>query len=246
MYFLIGIDDTGNSSSENTGELAQRLGERIEERRAAGLISITRHQLFQHPDIPATSHNQCACLLVDADQDARRDIELVCREFLMRECAVGSNAGFALSSWSAVTPAISAWGVRAKTSLLSRREAMSVARASKVSIAGFTGRGLGVIGALAAIGLYYDGNDGRFLWLPGLSDLKGILSYTELMHICPLDRVENQRGRRPHPNDLINIGESATPILREGKSLLLLASAKKGDPFEWTSLSHERIRDLSS
>lgn len=245
MLFLIGLDDTDNGTSEDTGRLAERMGVGLEEGRLCRLVSITCHQLLQDPSIAYTSANQGVCLLVDADHDARRDLELACRKFLLRECAPGSNAGFCLSPWAGVSPAVLAWGEQAKTALLARQEAISLARESGFAIAGFTGSGLGVIGALAAVGLYFGGNDGRFLWLPGLRNLSGIHTFIDLLNTCRIGRVENMRGRRPLPNDRINIGEGAYPILRDGKSLLLVEPAKKGEPYEWHAISKEKAVHLS-
>lgn len=246
MFFLIGIDDTDNPTTGDTGSLALRLGTKIETSRTGRMISVTSHQLAHHPNILSTSQNQCVCLLVDSDQDAQRDIELICRGFLMHECAAGSNSGFALAAWNAVTPAITAWGRQAKTALLDRQEAMKLAREYKISIAGFTGSGQGVIGALAAVGLYYDGNDGRYFWLQGLRSLKGIFTLTSLVETCAIDRVENMRGRKPMPNDRINVSEEAYPILRDGQSLLLVESSKKDETWEWNTVSPEKLKHLSS
>lgn len=245
MLFLIGIDDTDNEASENTARLAERLGFRLEENRLCRLISITRHQLLKDSAISYTSSNECFCLLVDADHASQRDLELTCRGFLLRECAPGSNAGLALSSWTGVSPAVIAWGEQAKTNVLTRYEALMLAREYHLAIAGFTGNGAGVIGALAALGLYYGGNDGRFMWLPGLQNLRGVLSYLNLLDKCNISQVENMRGRRPMPNDRIDLREGAFPILRAGKSLLLVEPAKKEEPFEWVAISSEKASQLA-
>lgn len=246
MLFLIGIDDTDNHTSGDTGSLAQRLGAKIESSRTGRMVAVTSHQLALHPNIISTSQNKCVCLLIDADRDTQRDIELICRTFLMHECAAGSNSGFALASWNSVSPAITAWGRQAKSVFLDRQEAMNLARTYKISIAGFTGSGQGVIGALAAVGLYYDGNDGRFLWIEGLRGLKGIFTLTSLIETCAIDRVENLRGRKPMPNDRINVSEEAYPILRDGQSLLLVEPSKKDETWEWNTIKPEKLKHLSS
>ena len=176
MFFLIGIDDTDSASSEGTGRHACRLGELIEERRHGRLVSITRHQLLRHPDIYFTTTNSAACLLVDAVKEARRDLELTCREFLRRFSAPASDPGFALAAWPDLTPEVVTWGRQAKHLMHFRSGAIELAKMNNISCAGFHGTGVGVIGALAAIGLYYSGNDGRFIWLPGLDKLKGTLT----------------------------------------------------------------------
>lgn len=246
MLFLIGIDDTDNLTSGDTDSLAQRLGAKIESTHTGRMVSVTCHQLAHHPNIIPTSQNQCFCLLIDADRDTQRDIELICRTFLMHESAAASNAGFALAAWNSVTPAITAWGRQAKSVYLDRQEAMNLARDYKISIAGFTGSGQGVVGALAAVGLYYDGNDGKFTWLEGLRSLKGIFTLTKLIETCAIDRVENLRGRKPMPDDHINVSEEAYPILRDGQSLLLVEPSKKDETWEWNTISAEKLKHFSS
>lgn len=246
MFFLIGIDDTESASSEGTGRHACRLGELIEERRHGRLVSITRHQLLRHPDIYYTTTNSAACLLVDAVKDARRDLELTCREFLRRFSAPASDPGFALAAWPDVTPEVVTWGRQAKHLFHFRSGAIELAKMNNISCAGFHGTGVGVIGALAAIGLYYSGNDGRFIWLPGLDKLKGTLTLPLLLSTCYIDRVENFRGRRPLERDLIQLGDSPTPVLRDGKSVLLLEAAARGDTHQWRVYTREEIEKVSN
>ncbi len=77
MFFLIGIDDTDSATGigpEDTSALAIRLGQVIKERRFGHLLAVTRHQLLRHESIPCTADNCAACLLVEADNDARRDL----------------------------------------------------------------------------------------------------------------------------------------------------------------------------
>lgn len=233
MFFLIGIDDTDSATSEDTARHACRLGRLIEERRYGRLVSITQHQLLRHPEIYYTSTNTGSCLLVDAEKEARRDLELTCREFLRRTSAPASDPGFALAAWRDVSPEVVTWGRQAKHLQLFRSSAIELARLANISIAGFHGSGSGVIGALAAVGLYFSGNDGRFIWLPGLDKLKGTLTLPQLLSICYLDRVENQRGRRPLERDLVNLGDHPVPILRDGKSVLLLEASSREEPFQW-------------
>lgn len=237
MYYLIGIDDTDNNGTPSTGVLALQLGLVLEKNLHGRLLGVTSHQLLLHPSITHTSQNRCACILLEADSNTRRDIELLCRQSLLRGCAPGSDPGFALAPWSHVDLAIIEWGNLAKKSVLQRQEALRLARKFDISIAGFTGSGLGVIGALAAVGLCYDGNDGHYLWLPGLMDLKGILKASEIMDLCRIDQVENRYNRRPMPNDRIFFPGETHPLVRENQPLLLLQSAPKGEPYDWIALS---------
>ena len=245
MFFLIGIDDTDSATSEGTGRHACRLGELIQERQHGRLIAITRHRLLNHPDIYCTTTNCAACLLVASDKHARRDLELDCREFLRRYSAPASDPGFALADWRDVSPEVVTWGRQAKHLKLFRSGAIELAKFNNISCAGFHGSGSGVIGALAAIGLYYSGNDGRVIWLPGLEKLKGTLTMPVLLSTCYIDRVESIRGRRPLERDLIHLGDAPTPVLRDGKPVLLLEAAMRGDPYQWRVYSREELEKIA-
>lgn len=246
MFFLVGIDDTDTATHEDTGPLAIRLGSLLQERRYASMLAVTRHRLLQHPDLPRTTSNNAVCILLDADSDRRRDIELTCREFLLRQSAPSSEPGFAFAAWNTITYAIVEYGQLARLTILKRMSAVELAKTHGIAIAGFHGRGSGVIGALAAIGLHYSGEHGRYIWLPGLARLSGVLTAPEILRICDIDRLENFRGRRPLERDRVFLGDQPTPILREGKSLLLLEAASRGDPFEWRVYTREELDRLSA
>lgn len=248
MFFLIGVDDTDTTTgtgNEDTGALAIRLGQTIKERRFGQLLAVTRHQLLRHNDLPATTDNSAACLLVEAEVDARRDIELTCREFILRHSAPASDPGFALAAWNNLSSAIDAWGQQAKRMRLQRGSAVELARAHGIAVAGFHGYGIGVIGALAAVGLRSFGDDGQFIWLPGLDRVRGTLTLPALLNICAIDRVENSRGRTPLERDLIDLGESPTVLLRGGQSLLLLDALGRDDTCQWRVYNPDELARIS-
>lgn len=245
MFYLIGIDDTDNENTQCTGDLGWKMGLHLESLGYGRLISVTRHLLLQDNAQMAQRENAAACLLIESELDRRRDLELACRQYLLRNSATGAEPGYALAPWSQLTPAISAWGRLAKQEVLNRTDALQLARSTGISAAGFAGNGRGVIGALAAMGLFHTGSDGRYYWLPGLRDLNGIYSVDELMTACPIDRLENRYGRRPIPRDNIFIDGWARPILRDGKALLLLEASEKGKPYYWEALKRDEVEALS-
>ena len=246
MFFLVGIDDTDSAGHENTGQLAIRLGNLLRQRRCANMLAVTRHKLLSHPDLPRPASNHAACLMLDADRECRRDIELLSREFILRQSAPSSEPGFAMGAWNTITNEVITYGEQARRSILKRQSAIELAKAHHIAIAGFHGRGSGVIGALAAIGLFFSGENGRYIWLPGLMRLSGILTAPEILRICNIDRIENFRGRRPLERDRIDLGSQPTPIMRDGKSLLLLEAASRGDPYDWRVYTREELDRISA
>ena len=164
-YILIGIDDTDNKESRGTGFLSRQLGKRIEQNSLGCVEGISRHQLYVHRDIPYTSRNSSACLMVKkASGDS---LQGFCREFLLENAAEGSDVGLAMAREGDIKDEIIEFGLRAKQEVLTRAEALGLALKHLVHLEGLTGSRDGIIGALAALGLKKSGNDGRFIWLRG-------------------------------------------------------------------------------
>ncbi len=238
--YLIGIDDTDNLETRGTGHRVRQLAEWLAENDLALPKSITRHQLLVHPLIPYTSHNSSACLIVEAENVD--EVWEASREFLLRESAQGSDGGLCLGEWESISEEISSFGRRAKAEVLTLLEAQRAASRAGVRCEGLTGTGGGVIGALAGIGLHRLGNDGRFLWLPGLRELKGkylvaeVIAQAHIDCLCTLDHVELS------PEETVDVGEWVRPVLRNGKSTLYVEEQNH----EWHILSKELIKNLSN
>jgi len=91
MNLLSGIDDTDHLESRGTGYHVRQLANWLAENRLAAPNGITRHQLLVDPQIPYTSHNSSACLSVETEN--AEDGWEACREYLLRESAIGSDVG---------------------------------------------------------------------------------------------------------------------------------------------------------
>jgi len=166
---LIGMDDTDNLETRGTGYRARQLAERLRENRLAHITGVTRHQLLVDDRIPYTSHNSSACVVVqpDADLDTITDF---CRGFLLEIAATGSDVGLCIAANRQAEQAI-AFGRKAQTMVLKQQDATDLAAELDIRLEGLTGTRQGIIGALAAVGLHADGNDGRYLWNRGLREL---------------------------------------------------------------------------
>ena len=112
---LIGIDDTDNLESRGTGFLARQLALEIEKVSAGKVEGISRHQLFVHDDIPYTSRNSSACLLV-RDGNAGL-LQSICRQYLLEKAAPGSDVGLAIATYESVPKEVIEFGINAKNGL---------------------------------------------------------------------------------------------------------------------------------
>jgi len=240
MHLLIGIDDTDNLESRGTGHRVRQLADWLAENHLAEPRSVTRHQLLVDARIPYTSHNSSACLSVETDQVD--NVWKASREFLLLTSATGSDAGLCLAAWDGIDEDVLAFGRRAKLEVLTMLEAQETASQSKIRCEGLTGTGGGVIGALAGIGLHREGNDGRFLWLPGLRDLKGTYPVEEVLAKGHIERVCTMDHEELAAETLLDVGEWVRPVLRNGKSTLYVEEQNH----EWHILSKDHIKNLSN
>ena len=240
MHYLLGIDDTDNLESRGTGHRVRQLADWLAENKLALPLGITRHQLLVDPQIPYTSHNSSACLSVETENP--NDVWEASREFLLRESAEGSDAGLTLAHWDLINEALLSFAKRAKVEVLTMFEAEQTASQSRIRCEGLTGTHGGIIGALSAIGLHRAGNDGRFLWLPGLRELKGKYRVSEICTMGHIDRVCTLSNSELHSESIVDVGDWIRPVLRDGKATLYV----KENNHEWNIISKEHIKELSN
>jgi hypothetical protein len=240
MNLLIGIDDTDNLESRGTGHRVRQLANWLAENQLAVPQGITRHQLLVDPQIPYTSHNSSACMSVETEN--AEDVWEACHIYLLRESATGSDVGLCLAFLESVTERVMDFGRRAKLEVLTMREAEEISSAAGIRLAGLTGTGGGMIGALAGVGLRRAGEDGRFLWLPGLRELKGAYPVSQICSSAHIDQVCTLDGTSLAPDTLVDVGEWVRPVLRGGQATLFVEEQNH----EWYSLAKDRIKILSN
>ena len=245
MRLIIGIDDTDNLESRGTGFRARELGQFITQKNLGRLRYVTRHQLFFHPDIPFTSHNSSASIVVDdvMDIDAVRQY---CEEYLIEYAAEGSDAGLCVSAPEinkSIEPIIK-FAHRAKTTIVTETEAYQLASEAGLFLQGYTGLKTGIIGALSAVGLRTEGCDGRVLWSTNLRDTAGIYSIENLKQFVDLESIVNMNYQEISPNDLVLKGEWCRPIMLNNKVTLIVEEVKD-EQYQWKIAPKEFIKSIT-
>jgi len=213
MRWLICIDDTDNEDSIGTGKLARWLGGALVER---GLvedeISVTRHQLLVHPDIPYTSHNSSACIEAwgSVDREALLDAG---RDFLKQHEHEGANPGLCVVAAEAVPPELVSIGRRAQHEVLALEAFDAWVRDMDLGLwwSGETGQGR--IGACCGAALRSTGRDGRFIGLRGIRDLEGPLTVGEICSRSGVVAVRAEDGRFLDEKTVIETGGWVRPSL---------------------------------
>jgi hypothetical protein len=240
---LIAIDDTDNLESRGTGFRARELGARLAGAGLGRLRGITRHQLFVHPSIPYTSHNSSACLDVELEDTVLVAARAFCRDYLSAESAEGSDAGLCVARYEDVDKALVEFGRDAKRCIVTRDRAHELAATRGVHLEGVTGERIGVIGALAAVGLRRGGHDGRFLWVEGVRELTGSWTVGALLATTGIDAVESTDGRPLADDAEVAVDPWPRPVLLNGRAVLLTERSGEQDGTRgWRILSKEAIR----
>lgn len=242
--WLVGIDDTDNLESRGTGFRARDLAKKLQELGLARLYAVTRHQLFVSPEIPYTSHNSAACLALDFRDEDYPAVRDFCRDYLLRESAIGSDAGLCIAAEQRVPASVIEFGQRAKVEVLQISASHALADATQIFLEGLTGTRQGVIGALSAVGLHRTRNDGRFLWMRGVRDMQpGTYSLSELRAQTDIEAFEAIAGKEIMSDDAaITFTDWARPVFKGGRAVLLLEQEDEQSDLRWRVAAKEYIK----
>lgn len=166
MKLYICVDDTDDlTKSTSTGKISDLIANRIVEMGGVMEKGITRHQLLLHDDIDYTSHNSSMCMVLDVENLTVEEIKAEAEKILFENMAESSDPGLCfcrLDQLKAPDKLIT-YGKRAQKEIISKEEAYAMAEEIGGTILQeYGGTGIGVIGALAGIGLRLSGCDGTF------------------------------------------------------------------------------------
>jgi len=224
---LLAIDDTDNLESRGTGHRARLLGQQLADQGLARVYGISRHQLYVHPDIRYTSHNSSLCLDMEWSGGALDRLAGITHSFLAEHAAPGSDAAYAIMAYDEVGEDVVAYARSAKDTVLNQDIARQLAKRVGAVLVGVTGDEGGVIGALAAVGLRRCGNDGRFVWVEGVRDLTGVLTYDALLGRTGIDVIRPFEGAGPVGHERISVDPWPRPVLINHQAVLLVERAEE-------------------
>lgn len=200
-------------------------------------VSITRHQLFLDDRIPYTSHNSSACVAVEAPDASVAEFAF---DFVASRSAEGSDPGVCICPQDAVTEEMQHFGGRATSEVVEMSEALGLARKLGVPLRPLGGTGLGVIGALSAVGLRAGGQNGRVIDMPGLRELPDRVSAGDLEQLGIGLAYE---GSRPvSADDAYATLGWVRPRIVAGQPLLPVKWSEQHDA--WIPVDRKRSRPL--
>ena len=222
VEILIGIDDTDNLTSPGTGRLARDLCQEFVKRGLKSL-GVTRHQFLVNSSIPYTSHNSGACIAVESDDILTVDFAF---DYIACISAKGSDPGVCVAFSDEVSEEVFNFGEAAQERILAIELSFDLARDSNIKLRGLGGNCLGVIGALASVGLRSRGNDGRFIDMPGLRELPRKVNSEHLEKIG-IELMHRDDRRMPDKNDIYDTLDWVRPRLINNRPVLMVDWSEK-------------------
>jgi hypothetical protein len=234
---LIGLDDTDNETSPGTGWMARQLAKECV---ARGLepVGITRHQFPQDPRIAYTSHNSGACLVAQSPDGVAGGA--FAYDLVAGLSAPGSDPGVCVVAEDTVSPLVVEFAKRTTKKVVEMSEAMDIAQSAKIDLRPLGGLGIGVIGALASVGLRFDGNEGRFIDLPGLRDLPERVRAAEVEELGI--RLEHAGQQEPNPDDFYETFNWVRPNLADKTPVWRIEWSDEHNA--WIPVDRKRSRPL--
>jgi tRNA(Ile2) C34 agmatinyltransferase TiaS len=222
----IGLDDTDTTTSPGTGHLARELASML-----AGCFSvlgITRHQLLFDPRVPMTAKNSANVVHLQIDAPRLGGNSNLVRladevaDFVRIHAYLGSDPGLCLAI--APLPVVAEFGRQAKVAMVTADEARAVANNHHdLILRALGGDGSGIIGALAAVGLAATGNDGRFICVGSVRDVRGVQPVEAIVAagVATVQTLEGEVVR----SGLVETGDKLRPSLIGGQAVLLVEPA---------------------
>lgn len=222
------IDDTDNLESIGTGRLARDMASAVEKIGLAMCPSVTRHQLLVAPEIPYTSHNSSACLELLADLNKLAEIIRFCVGYLRDNYHEGADPGLCVAIHNGELNNVTEFGRLAQREIVTTERAYQIAGEQNIHLSAHGGTGLGVIGALAAVGLRSAMNDGRFLELKGIRDIDGVLRVDEILAMTAIKRICAKSGEELGGKQRVDTRGWVRPDLKDGLATLVVEEAPEG------------------
>lgn len=238
MRYYLGFDDTDSLDAPyGTGKVARWFEPSLPV--GCRLWGVVRQQLLVHEDVPYTSHNSSACLVVEAEDGCSREHLLdAAVEHLKRHSVEGSDPGLCLAAeGDDGLHLLTAFGQRCTQEVVHPGAAYDLAEKTGVHLSEHGGTGQGVIGAMASVGLTVWGWAGRCIEFGGLRALPRELTVAALKDHGVLVASIDRNAAPPAQDCRIDTHGWCRPRLMGGEPVLLVSRTSTGG---WESLGRKR------
>lgn len=225
MKLYICVDDTDDlTKSTSTGKISDRIARRLEESGARLEKGVTRHQLLLHEDIDYTSHNSSMCMALEMDHIDLPKIKAAAEEVLRENMAGTSDPGLCFCRLDQLREPdrLIAFGKRAQKEVIQKEEAYALAEEIGGTILEeYGGTGIGVIGALAGVGLRLSGCDGTFRGGKGSEFAGQTFTAGQWKNKMGIEQVLDFHGRELEDTEKISVDKQLKLAMLDHKKTLI-------------------------
>lgn len=148
---IIGMDDTDIPTEGATWTLANNIANEIQNEKGYRYLEHITCQLY--PNNPNKTKNCVSIILVFAVRDEDKEDLIQSIKTKLKKDTLSNNTAFVVYDKLDIPEEVQKYGIEAKKSMKTFDEALDIARRNNIRIEYVTGEA-GLIGALAAIGLY--------------------------------------------------------------------------------------------
>ncbi|WP_195269620.1 DNA-binding protein [Eubacterium sp. 1001713B170207_170306_E7] len=228
-YYLC-VDDTDDLTKKtSTGKIAEQIKKEAEALGSTIDYGITRHQLLLDDAIAYTSHNSSMCFSGAVEEKQISALWDRAVRIIQTEKAETADPGLCLCRLDQLKAPekLLAFGKKAQSRVIAKNEAYDLARSiGGTRLEEFGGTGIGVIGALAGVGLRLSGNDGSLRGKSGIGTLQTTLSTAEMQSRLGVSHILERSGAVLTPDTPIYLEDYAKIVLLDHR---LVAVAKRDD-----------------
>lgn len=205
MRFLLCIDDTDDLTKKtSTGKIVQHTASDLKRAGASLDTGIIRHQLLLDKKVAYTSHNSSMCFEADCATLTKEQIIDIARRRIRSEMSEVSDPGLAicwLDELESPLPLIE-FGFKAKQTYITKEEAFDLAgHTASVFLEELGGDGIGVIGALAGIGLSLSKCDGTLRGKRGEEISGQTMKVSQMVEYLGVDCLLDENNNPLQPLD---------------------------------------------
>ncbi|MCQ4635650.1 hypothetical protein NE619_02825 [Anaerovorax odorimutans] len=225
MKLYICVDDTDDlTKSTSTGKISDLIARRLEELGGVLEKGITRHQLLLHEDIEYTSHNSSMCMVMDMENIEMEKIKTAAEEILKANMAETSDPGLCFCRLDQLKEPdrLIAYGKRAQKEVIQKQEAYDLAdQIGGTILEEYGGTGIGVIGALAGVGLRLSGCDGTFRGGKGSKYAGQTYSAAQWKTMMGIEQVLDFQGRELADTETVSVDKQLKLAMLDHKKTLI-------------------------
>ncbi|MDO5852257.1 MAG: DUF1743 domain-containing protein [Methanobacteriaceae archaeon] len=150
---IIGVDDTDTKEEGATWTLANNIAQTIEDKKIAYYLDHITCQLY--PKNPNKTQNCVSIALVFAVKEENKEKLIQTFKKILKETTLSDKTTMVIQEGFTTPKNLKQYAIEAKKSMKTVKEAQEIAKNNDIRIEYITGKE-GIIGAVAAIGLYND------------------------------------------------------------------------------------------